>query len=273
LLWALLPWSVLFIVALFYQDKTNHKQWIIWGSALLTFTLFSLSNFQLPHYIVILLPHFSILCAQGLSRITQTTCLKWLKNCQLFLFSASIGVIIFLVCFMGIKNIFITVLAVTAGIAILIFGIRKSYEQKIILSGYAFAVAFYLFMNLSFYPLLLTYQAGSMAAADMNQWTKEATIGMFHYNTAFRFNLKNKVTFAPSSQEMETFLQQPNAIAFVSQSELHKIKHLYPQVSILKEYPDFPVTRLKPIFLNKKSRASCLTNYYLIGMNHAIPPP
>jgi len=66
-LWAFLPWSPLFIVAvvqlcrrkIFF--KKEHS--IIYGSAAILFLLFSFSRFQLPHYIVILFPQFAMITA------------------------------------------------------------------------------------------------------------------------------------------------------------------------------------------------------------------
>ncbi|MDQ5920913.1 MAG: hypothetical protein QG673_969 [Pseudomonadota bacterium] len=75
-LWAFLPWSMIFIVALWniYKDlrlssdlpkiSQQKRQYIyVLGSIIPTFILFSLTSFQLDHYINILLPFAAIICA------------------------------------------------------------------------------------------------------------------------------------------------------------------------------------------------------------------
>jgi 4-amino-4-deoxy-L-arabinose transferase-like glycosyltransferase len=70
-LWAFLPWSILLYVAVISLLKnrktTGGIKWIIYGSGAVTFLLFSFSGFQLPHYIVILFPHFALITAGYIS--------------------------------------------------------------------------------------------------------------------------------------------------------------------------------------------------------------
>lgn len=72
-LWAFLPWSIMFVVALWSgiknklantPDKKNF--WYLFGSFVPTFILFSLTKFQLDHYTNIIMPFAAILCSSFL---------------------------------------------------------------------------------------------------------------------------------------------------------------------------------------------------------------
>jgi len=69
ILWAFLPWSLLFYTAVFQFFRKNFKkpvqaEWYCISGSLLTLLIFSLSKFQLPFYITIVFPFFTIICAQ-----------------------------------------------------------------------------------------------------------------------------------------------------------------------------------------------------------------
>ena len=66
-MWVFLPWSVLFIVALWHMFRHELKQSptiFITASFFITFILFSLSRFQLDYYLNILMPFAAIICAR-----------------------------------------------------------------------------------------------------------------------------------------------------------------------------------------------------------------
>lgn len=74
LLWAFLPWSVLFVVTLWNIKRhwiSQHKIHAVYllGSFFPAFFLFSLSKFQLDHYTNIIIPFAAIMVAQYLSTL------------------------------------------------------------------------------------------------------------------------------------------------------------------------------------------------------------
>ena len=89
-LWAYLPWSLLLYISVFASLFKNRKTsqphlWVIYGSALVTFIIFSVSKFQLPYYITILFPHFSVMVAAYLSTVQSPTAEKRIKALQVFI--------------------------------------------------------------------------------------------------------------------------------------------------------------------------------------------
>lgn len=67
ILWAFLPWSILFLIALFVM-KSKEKNYIyLLGSFFPTFVMFSITHFQFDHYINIILPFAAILVASNIA--------------------------------------------------------------------------------------------------------------------------------------------------------------------------------------------------------------
>ena len=90
-LWVFLPWALLSLVGIYQlfitkKNTINPKRWIMGASCLLTFLMFSFSKFQLPHYLIILLPHFSIFTAAYLIENASEKALKNINILQSILF-------------------------------------------------------------------------------------------------------------------------------------------------------------------------------------------
>ncbi|ANI90212.1 hypothetical protein A9P82_13490 [Arachidicoccus ginsenosidimutans] len=265
-LWAFLPWSIVLVFSLFKKSSSGNKRWIIIGSALVTFIVFSLSKFQLPHYIIILFPQFSMICAVYLLELKKEKTIKILSIVQQVIFYIAVVLIALLAYLIDIKT-WLNILLVTVFLVIVFFVLRKKNKNcNIFYYSYAFAGILYLFMNLLFYPFLLTYQSGEKAAKDVDSM-QNTTIGMVHYySNDFRFSSKKPVAYLETFDSAETFLHRPSTVAFIRQPELDSLKMRNDNVKILKTYNDFHVTQLTLKFLNAKTRAQVLKKTYLISL-------
>ena len=110
-LWAFLPWSILLLLALLNLitrkktlPKSNYR-WIIGGGALTTFLIFSLSKFQLPHYIVIIFPHLSMITANYLVEDASEKTLKKINVLQTILFGLLAAIIIWIMVLYSFNDI------------------------------------------------------------------------------------------------------------------------------------------------------------------------
>ena len=167
-LWAFLPWSILFytaVVNLFKKhvsSKMPKATMVIWASAFFTFLLFSLSKFQLPHYIIIILPQFAIITAvyiDGLNIKAQ----KIFSIVQNVVFIIVVLLLIALSLYFDIdyKYLAIGTLLVVAGIGFYFF---KGYiQEKIIARSVFISVALMIYLSGFFYPTLLKYESGMNA--------------------------------------------------------------------------------------------------------------
>jgi len=101
-LWAFLPWTVLFIAAAVtgvrrwtQRDGSEQRAFVVLSmSFLIPFVLFSLTSFQLDHYIDIVLPFASILTAHFLTRSFSTHALPWITRFQVGLSIAACIVVL-----------------------------------------------------------------------------------------------------------------------------------------------------------------------------------
>ena len=87
-LWAFLPWSLLLFAAVFQFIRKGRKsvqsvEWYCLCGSLLTFLIFSASQFQLPYYLNIVFPFFAILTAQYLYHLTSEKSIRAVRITQI----------------------------------------------------------------------------------------------------------------------------------------------------------------------------------------------
>ncbi|HEY8387705.1 MAG TPA: glycosyltransferase family 39 protein [Parasegetibacter sp.] len=238
MLWAFLPWSILLYAAIIGHIKrlvgrkirtagnseisTSLRaksakfrdyapEFICFGSGILTLLLFSFSRFQLPHYVNILFPFFSVITAFYLYKnlgdarclrnihITQTVIailMIMLPAAIAYLFPVN-GWIVFLV----ISGLVLLLLLLT------LFSSNRnrnlqsapdtSLSASTTVSNRAFlaisqpimaAAVVSIFINIFFYPTLLTFQSGSEAAMIVNKEFRGERVWFYDVNSyAFEF--------------------------------------------------------------------------------------
>lgn len=186
LIWAFFPWAILLYVSfyrtikqLIKKEKINEMYSFVGG--LLMLVIFSISKFQLPHYISIVFPFFSILIASNL----QVT---FPKIQQLIItYSQIIFIVfgIFLIIFLSIisKNgILIAVFSIVLFILNYLYLKKKniSKSMKLVFLSGSIAILINLYLSLTVYPKIIEYKGGINAANYLNEKSKPklvATIG------------------------------------------------------------------------------------------------
>ncbi len=200
LLWAFLPWSLLLYAAIFERCR-NWKRYrmqaiagdaIPLGAALISFIMFSVSRFQLPHYLNILFPFFAILTAAWIYGLYKRVSWRIVATVQ-HVVALLLGVLLLGLCYwFHFQNygMILAGLVILAALAFLLFSRDRRNEREgagnmgkdggagdraahILLAsmGRSFCMAMiaYAFINFCFYPALLRYQAGSEAARYMKE--------------------------------------------------------------------------------------------------------
>jgi 4-amino-4-deoxy-L-arabinose transferase-like glycosyltransferase len=180
-LWAFLPWSILLYIAIVKRIRNRKDvsvvEWYCIGTGLVTFLMFSLSKFQLPHYLNIVFPFFAIITA---SYIYDTVKLKHLRIIQYAL------VALLLIAAAGLHFIFkpgitnIALIIVMSFVFILLLFLHRIFpvsDKEIIIGRSVLAaVLINLYLNGFFYPRLLTYQGGTTAARYANEKFKNTPV-------------------------------------------------------------------------------------------------
>ncbi len=188
LLWAFLPWSLLLYAAVAKKCRAAIPKartssppappgdFLCLGAALTSFALFSLSRFQLPHYLNILFPFFSILTAAYLYSICRPLTEKVIRIAQGFI-NILLTVLLLFICwwyhFKGWPFI-AGIIFVLSCCSFLLFSGRQL--PAIFLRSGAIALVTYAFVNFTFYPAILRYQAGTQAGRFIG--TYQSGIGM-----------------------------------------------------------------------------------------------
>jgi len=262
-LWAFLPWSILLYIALFIwfkhwvQKKGVQEGYLIFGG-LVTFLLFSLSKFQLPHYLNIVFPFFAILTANFIYKFQNV---KVIKNIQYL-------IIILIIIVLPVLHIFVKpevgrVLIVVIMIVLLFLLVflpkifNVSEKEIVIGRSVLLVVVLNIYLNGIFYPELVKYQGGTYAGRYINKHYK--SIPAYHlqsrYNSPFQFYTNYPVTTIDNLSDTN-LLKRPFLLLLQEDDDSTMKKPL-------QSFGDFPVSKLNGKFLNPATRSSELKQYRL----------
>jgi 4-amino-4-deoxy-L-arabinose transferase-like glycosyltransferase len=268
-LWAFLPWSILLYMAIInyfrknLKERTSHE-WICLSAALVTFLVFSLSKFQLPHYLNIVFPFFAILTAQYIYQIKQERSIKSFRIIQtifiILLFALPVAVQLLY----EPQEILLTlVLAIIVAALIIVLNnkLNDTIKQNVIFSTVLASVFLNIYLNLIFYPSLLHYQAGSEAASWINKNNKEQlSVVALQPNNALEFYLDIPYHLVDLTKDS----LPKSSLVFLSEDDLQLLRKEGLPYDSLKTFNQFPVTQLDIGFLNKKTRAETLKQMVVI---------
>jgi hypothetical protein len=271
-LWAFLPWSVLLYVGVIQligrKIPMQKSHWIIYAGAIITFLLFSFSSFQLPHYILIIFPQCSILTAAFL--IHSTTHKKAINGIIIYM-SALIIILVCAFCALAFTSNFTgstacIILLLCAGIFSL-FLYRKKDIQNIVIKGMAFAGMLALFLNLYFYPNILQYQSGMIAAGWLNKNKLHKPVTMYKtYSYSLEFYTPGKVQRAGNEDKLRQYVNSGPILMYVMQKDIAALTDKNYKIDTLQAFDFFPVSRLNLKFLNYNTRMTSLNHLYVINI-------
>lgn len=273
LLWAFAPWAFLACYGIYnqaraiFKKKAGHEDYTLFGF-LFVFIIFSISQFQLPHYLVQLFPFLSIIATEGLlSHARQKKLLKVQFVLQV------ITVIIFSIILILLHTFYFGATIKTDVLIIIVFSIsisyiliirEKTWIKKIILPPAIMILAVNYYMNRQFYPDLLHYQSesevafyfiknnlpsGKLICFEKNEWVTD-------------FYLKRIVPAYDEADLKNTNIH--NKLVYTTEEGLnilHNQGYLY---SKLTSFEDFHVTGLTGKFINKNTRSETLQKTYLV---------
>jgi len=176
LIWGFLPWILFFIIGLvleFYTTLKNklriasHEEWISTPGFLITYTALGISNYQLPHYIYIVLPFASIIAAKYIYSLIIINENKQLKNTLAvingILFSLVLIILVVLLVIPFKLNYYTIIVSLFIFITIFWYSNFKQKQKlaKIIQFALFTILITNLLLNQFFYPKLLEYQLGN----------------------------------------------------------------------------------------------------------------
>lgn len=280
LLWAFLPWSILAYYAAGRRIKelwtsrlgySSAKEGLTIGTILLIFILISGSRFQLPHYLNILFPYFSILVAAaliGLWREGAIKTVKILNGIQLFIVGLFI-VLLSVLCgwLFPANNIFIILLALAVLAYLVISLLRKeAVAAKLVTVSVACMAMANILLSGSFYPSILKYQGGSNLAYDVRDRKIDTAHLHYFYAHSFAFDFYTKRLNPQASMEDIRDNKLPDAWLFTNHPGLDSLRGAGIVFADSIASDQYRLTRLKKTFLVPSTRAATLEKYYLVRL-------
>lgn len=176
LIWGFLPWIVFFIaglIAAIYNLLKNkfrinaQEEWITTPSFLITYCALGISNYQLPHYIYVVLPFISIIAAKSIysSLILKENKIvsNILKYTSIFICIIVFFLLIVLLVIPFKINYYLPISLLIITILVFAYSIylKKFTFSKTIQFALYIIITTNLFLALFFYPKLLEYQLGN----------------------------------------------------------------------------------------------------------------
>ncbi|MEJ5961537.1 ArnT family glycosyltransferase [Pedobacter immunditicola] len=272
-LWAFLPWAILFYIAVVrylrkYVKQPQRAEWYTLCGAGFTFLIFSLTEFQLPHYLNILFPFFAIITAQYIYNLESPAALKATRIIQGIIISLMVLVIMVLDYYFEPEQYSIPFVISMVFCLVLIFitarysnlGRYKIYFQS---AAVAFLINFY--FNWCYYPVLTTYQADSEAAFYINKHNMPQlpVVKVVNgYSYAIDFYIDQPLYYYRTNEQQQ--LPQKPYLVYGDTEILSQLNDAGLQGQTLKTFRFYPITRIKGKFLNRETRAGVLRTSQLI---------
>lgn len=278
LLWAFLPWSLpLYVsigqaIARLINRKGALPEYVSLGSGLATFALFSLSGFQLPHYLNIVFPFYAILTAHYLVRLTPIALRRWTIGQTVIGLLIAILAIGLLLLVQPAQVVSAIVWVVVITLATFYFFRHISLDSllgRMIGAMLVLAVT----LNLFLYPTFLQYQAGMTAARYANEQpaqTKQPTI-LYEPGTgvgggsfwSYEFYAEAPTYYARTDSTLRNQLRSGKKQVFLTAEDADSLGKRGFTLRTLAVFPYFHVSQLTYDFLNPATRSQTLSPYVL----------
>jgi 4-amino-4-deoxy-L-arabinose transferase-like glycosyltransferase len=270
-LWAFLPWSVMLYIGIvqFFRAKLNpmagkEKEWYCICAAGFTFLIFSLSKFQLPHYITIIFPFFAITTAQFFYSLNGKF-ERVIRGIQVFVMMVMIFIIGLLHYFFRPENISPMAFIALAGCVILFLILSFNYtgKSRIILQTCMVAFFVNLYFNLAYYPALLNYQSDSTAAIWVNKHNpQKLPLVQILNGTSYAMPFYANQLVYPSF--LENKLPAKPYLLFGDKEALDELRQKGVEMTHLKTFERFRITMVNKTFLNRKTRHEAVKQSELV---------
>jgi 4-amino-4-deoxy-L-arabinose transferase-like glycosyltransferase len=269
LLWAFLPWSIILFTLVFTKLK-NFRQiiqpeenYICEGIALTGFLIFSLSRFQLPHYLNILYPFFSIIVAAYLINLKSTGLVKTIIYSQNTLYILFFVLCTALAFFFGLPGQWLT-MGILLLLAVVIYRIVPAHSvQDAIGRSFIAVMVVNIFLNGLFYPALFKYQSGYVAASYLKKQGYKEPVYMFNglpSEYAFQFYYDQPVIKINTGQP-DTM--KNGVLVYIPRQQTDTLQATGYTVDVIQKFPHFHISQLTGAFINHKTREKTLEYFIL----------
>jgi len=272
LLWAFLPWCLLFyymlfknIKAIFQREKLPEYYALSGGLVLLL--LFSLSRFQLPFYTNAVFPLFAIITAPFIhNQLTRAENKFRLIGQGIIMVLLPLVIIALNFLVKPEQSFFFVVDVLLFAIVIALLTTQvKALNQKIFFLTCSAALFAGFYLNTVFYIELVPYQ-GQVSAADyINQkpFDKFPVYSLKPENNIFQFYCKRPVDYV-AIEQFNNFKPKGISLFYINQHSLDYLMQTHADFRIVRSFINYPQENILPKFLNRATRSQVLDHVYLI---------
>lgn len=278
LLWAFLPWSLPLYVGVgkelanLFRRRFDAPEYVSLGSGLATFVLFSLSGFQLPHYLNIVFPFYAVITAQFLCSLRPVALHRWTIGLTVLggLLVALVVSVLFLVQPVRLG-------AALSWIGVVTFATVALFRRNDLLSLMGRMVGVMLIvagvMNGVLYPTFMQYQAGMAAARHVNAQPGSAARLTMLYEPGtgpgggsfwtYEFYVDGPTRYARTDSDLRTAVSRGPQRVFTTAELADALTARGFAVRRVAAFPYYHVSKLTYPFLNRDTRAGTLRSYVL----------
>ena len=272
LLWGFLPWTLFLISGLISECTriirtkfivNKNEEWIVLPGFLITYTALGISNYQLPHYIYVVLPFTAIIAAKSLYSLVINWENKFFKNLingiNIFIYILVLAILLVLLLFTFNSNIYFVIVSLSVmSIFFLILMLKKiGAIPKVIQFALFTIITTNLLLTIFFYPKLLEFQLGNEVSKVIRQKNIDKTkfyLYQVYYERSLDFYSNH------SFQQVESLNSLKSNDYVLVKNELIN-QELLTNFNKIKQVSTFHVSTLNAEFLNPKTRESVLTIY------------
>ena len=275
LLWGFLPWTLFLIFGLISEctkiirtkfTLNKNEEWIVLPGFLITYTALGISNYQLPHYIYVVLPFTAIIAAKSLNSLVINWENRIFKNIingiNIFIYILILSILLVLLLFTFNTNIYLVIASLSVmGIFFLIVIVKKTEAIPRVIQFALFTIiTTNLLLTIFFYPKLLEYQLGNEVSKVIRQ--KNIDKNKFYlYQVYYERSLDFYSNY--SFQNIENLDSLKINDYVLIKNELIN-QELLTNFNKIERISTFHVSTLNAEFLNPKTRDSALTIYAIL---------
>ena len=273
MLWSFAPWAFLFIYGFIrnlydlIRQKNSREHYVLLGF-LFVFILFSISSFQLPHYLNQVFPLMAIITSTGFLKTGKARyTLKFILFLQIItlLFLGTATILLQFFFFDGFPRIDVTGIVVLSwGISLYFFMNERSMLKRILIPPALFILSINYYLNRQFYPHLVTYQSESQIAFYMLQNNLPIEQLVFYEENEWATDFYLKRVMPEYKMESLKSRDIKGRYIFTSEYGLQDLRSKNFDIEIIKMFSDFHITTLNLTFLNKKTRNTTLQKKWLV---------
>ncbi len=266
-LWSFLPWTIFIIFAFANETKEIIKNKLKWSgdgytyfAFLLPFFILSLSKYQLPHYIYVVLPFAAILTGKYITYYLynnpNSTSFKFTTHFNFIFAILVVATIIYtsLYYYTEMNHITIIVSLIAILLSIYLQFFDKNQRNKVVWIPFILIICLNFYLNAIIYPNLFKYQASSVLGRkvkELNIQSDELTLnadgvaahGIYFYGDIMPSTDTTKITKY-----------------VILKSQLPPEKNY----KVIDSCEDYHISKLSLNFLNPKTRHKVIERVYLL---------